>query len=246
MYNYKLFIAYDGTKYNGFQKQSLHPEKTIQGKLENVFSLLFKEPIQIIASGRTDAGVHAKEQVCNFHASSSMSFEDILAYCRQYLPKDIAILHLSLASPRFHSRYNAVRKKYCYTIDNQLFADPFMLKFAYHIPEELDIKKMQEASQKLIGTYDFKSFTSLKSKTKTTVRTLYDVHITTDHNMIKIYYEADGFLQHMVRIMTGTLIEVGLGLRGPGDLTLILENKVRSTSGPLAPAHGLCMEKVYY
>ncbi|WP_069997305.1 tRNA pseudouridine(38-40) synthase TruA [Cellulosilyticum sp. I15G10I2] len=246
MYNYKIFIAYDGTKFNGFQKQVLHPEKTIQGKLENVLSLLFKEPVQVIGSGRTDAGVHAKEQVCNFHTSVPLPPEDILTYCAQYLPKDIAILNLTLASPRFHARYNSSRKKYCYTIDNQFFADPFMLKFAYHIPDELNVEKMSEASKRLIGTYDFKSFTSLKSKKKSTVRTLYDLSITKDNHLIKIYYEADGFLQHMVRIITGTLIEVGLGLRQPDDLTIILQNEARSTAGPTAPAHGLCMEKVYY
>lgn len=246
MYNYKFSTAYDGTKYNGFQKQSLHPEKTIQGKLEHVFSLLFDEPIQIIGSGRTDAGVHAKEQICNFHASSQKTPEDILNYCARYLPQDIGLLSLSLASPRFHARYHAVRKKYCYTIDNQLFANPFMLKFAYHVPQKLHVDKMQEASKNLIGTYDFKSFTSLKSKKKSTVRTLYDITLTEEDGMIKIYYEADGFLQHMVRIITGTLLEVGLNLRSPEDLSSILQGHTRSMAGPIAPAHGLCMEKVYY
>ncbi|MDF2612924.1 MAG: truA [Clostridia bacterium] len=246
MYNYKLLIAYDGTKYNGFQRQTLHPEKTIQGKLENVLSLLFKEDIKVIGSGRTDAGVHAKGQVCNFHSSVSMNFDTILTYLAQYLPQDIAVLNLTLASPRFHSRYNVIRKRYCYTIDNNLFADPFMLKYAYHVPKPLDTQKMQCASQVLIGTHDFRSFTSLKSKKKTTVRTLSHISVSQDHNIIKITYEADGFLQHMVRIITGTLIEVGLGERDPNDLAVILQSAKRCAAGLMAPPHGLSMEEVYY
>jgi tRNA pseudouridine38-40 synthase len=246
MHNYKLFIAYDGTKYNGFQKQIVQSDKTIQGKLENVLSILFKQDIQIIGSGRTDKGVHAKEQVCNFHASVLMPCEDILAYLAQYLPKDIAVLRLSIASPRFHSRYNIIKKCYSYTIDNHLFADPFKLKYAYHIPQSLDIEKMRQAAQLLMGRHDFKSFTSLKSKKKPTLRTLMGIEITEKDSFIQIIYEADGFLQHMVRIITGTLIEVGLGLRDPLDLSVILENKERSTAGPTAPPNGLCMEKVYY
>jgi len=246
MNNYKLLIAYDGTKYNGFQRQTLHPEKTIQGKLENVLSVLFKEDIKIIASGRTDAGVHAKGQVCNFQSKASLTCEDILIYLAEYLPQDIAVLNLQLASPRFHSRYNAVKKRYSYTIDTNLFANPFMLKYTYHVPQKLDIIKMQLAAGHLIGTKDFKSFTSLKSKTKTTVRTITRIEVQEEQNIIKIIYESDGFLQHMVRIITGTLIEVGLGLREPDDVAIILDNSERSTAGPTAPPHGLCMEIVYY
>jgi tRNA pseudouridine38-40 synthase len=246
MHNYKLFIAYDGTKYNGFQKQIVQSDKTIQGKLENVLSILFKQDIQIIGSGRTDKGVHAKEQVCNFHASILMPCEDILAYLAQYLPKDIAVLRLFIASPRFHARYNIVKKCYSYTIDTHFFADPFKLKYAYHIPQALDIEKMRQAAELLIGRHDFKSFTSLKSKKKPTLRTLMGINIIEKDDFIQIFYEADGFLQHMVRIITGTLIEVGLGQRDPLELSVILENKERSTAGPTAPSHGLCMEKVYY
>lgn len=246
MYNYKLSIAYDGTKYNGFQKQSLHPEKTIQGKLEHVLSLLFNENISIIGSGRTDAGVHAKAQICNFHTISFITFEEVLNYCLQYLPKDLAIVDIALASPRFHARYNALKKQYCYSIDNALFANPFTLKFAYHISQELDLTLMNEASNLLLGTHDFKAFTTLKSKTKSTVKTLYSIDIVKEEHLIKIYYEGDGFLQHMVRIITGTLVEVGLHIKKPHDLTMILQNQTRSLAGPTAPSHGLCMEKVYY
>lgn len=246
MINYKLVIAYDGSKYNGFQRQSKHPEKTIQGKIEAVLSKLFEEDIQIIGSGRTDAGVHSHGQTCNFFSERSISLEEISDYLAAYLPKDIAIVGLSLASPRFHSRYNVVKKCYTYTIDNSKFADPFTLKYAYHVPQPLNIEAMQTASKHLLGKHDFKSFTSLKSKTKSTVRTIYAIDFNVTGSKIQITYEGDGFLQHMVRILTGTLIEIGLGEKQPNEIPHILEALERAKSGATAPAHGLCMEKVYY
>ena len=246
MHNYKIVIAYDGTKYDGFQRQSDHPEKTIQGKLEKVLSLLFKHDIQIIGSGRTDSGVHAKGQVCNFHSPCLLPCDEILLYLAQYFPQDIAVLTLSMASPRFHARYNVLKKRYCYTIDNQLFANPFMTKYAYHVSSPLDVAKMRQAASFLIGTHDFKSFTSLKSKKKSTIRKIITIEIIQNDNLIKIFFEADGFLQHMVRIITGTLLDVGLGIKDPNDVMPILEQGQRALAGPTVPPYGLCMEKVYY
>lgn len=246
MINYKLVLAYDGSKYNGFQRQSKHPEKTIQGKIEAVLSRLFDEEIQIIGSGRTDAGVHSHGQTCNFFSERSIPLEEISEYLFNYLPKDIAIMSIAIASPRFHSRYNVVKKCYIYTIDNQKFADPFTLKYAYHVPETLNIKAMEAASKYLLGKHDFKSFTSLKSKTKSTVRTIYAIDFHVTGSKIQISYEGDGFLQHMVRILTGTLVEVGLGMKSPEDIPHILEALERAKAGATAPAHGLCMEKVFY
>lgn len=246
MINYKIVIAYDGSRYNGFQRQSKHPEKTIQGKIENVLSQLFEEEIQIIGSGRTDAGVHSKGQVCNFHTKKSISDDQILVYLRQYLPQDIAVIKLSRASERFHSRYNVVSKCYSYTVDNGFFPDPFALKFAYHVPENLDLEAMLKASKLLLGEHDFKAFTSLKSKTKSTVRTIHAIDIVKTGDKITFTYEGNGFLQHMVRILTGTLLEVGLGTRTASSISDLLENKTRCEAGPKAPAHGLCMERVTY
>lgn len=246
MTNYKLIIAYDGSKYNGFQRQSKHPEKTIQGKIEDVLSKCFNTPVQIIGSGRTDAGVHAKGQTCNFHVESDYSPEALHRYLVTYLPKDIAVLSVSIASPRFHSRYNVVKKQYIYTIDNGYVANPFMLKYAYHVPETLDLKAIEEATHYLLGTHDFKAFTSLKSKTKSTVRTLTDIKIAKDADTITLTYEGDGFLQHMVRILTGTLIEVGLHQRTPESVGTVLTQGIRSEAGATAPSHGLCMNKVTY
>lgn len=246
MINYKLVLAYDGSKYNGFQRQSKHPEKTIQGKIEMVLSRLFEEDIQIIGSGRTDAGVHSHGQTCNFFSERSISLDEISDYLATYLPNDIALTNLSIASPRFHSRYNVVKKCYVYTIDNNKFADPFALKYAYHVKSPLNIEAMKAASTYLLGKHDFKSFTSLKSKTKSTVRTIYSINFHITDSKIQIAYEGDGFLQHMVRILTGTLIEVGLGEKSPEDMPSILDALERAKAGATAPAHGLCMEKVYY
>lgn len=246
MINYKLILAYDGSRYNGFQRQSKHPEKTIQGKIENVLSQLFEEDIQIIGSGRTDAGVHARGQVCNFYSEKDIDLEEMKAYLRSYLPGDIAVVELSIASPRFHSRYNVVRKRYVYTIDTGYFPDPFTIRYAYHVPEKLDIDAMEEAASYLLGEHDFKAFTSLKSKTKSTVRNIRSIAIRTDGNKLILTYEGNGFLQHMVRILTGTLVEIGLGKRDKEDIIRLLEGKERAHAGHKAPAQGLCMDKVFY
>lgn len=246
MTNYKMTIAYDGSLYNGFQRQTKHPEKTIQGKLENVLSKLFEEDIQIIGSGRTDAGVHARGQVCNFHAKKFLKEAQILDYLHTYLPRDIAIIKLGIASERFHARYNALFKRYSYTIDNGFFPDPFSLKFAYALSESLNIEAMKEASQHLIGEHDFKAFTSLKSKSKSTLRTIKTIDIEKKGSIIILTYVGNGFLPHMVRILTGTLIEVGLGKRTIDSIQDLFITQNRSEAGPKVPAHGLCMEEVIY
>ena len=246
MYNYKMSLAYDGTKYLGWQTQTKEPLKTIQGKLENVLSQLFNEQIHVIASGRTDAGVHAHMQVANFHATTYKDCNEILNYLHQYLPKDIAITDLKSASERFHARYNCLTKRYGYYIDTNLFADPFSIRYSYHVPASLDLESMEQAASFLVGVHDFKSFTSMKNKKKSTIKHIHSITITPTTNGIVIYYHGNGFLQHMVRIMTGTLIEVGLGHLQPEAIPAILEGKSRSLAGPTAPSHGLFLEEVFY
>lgn len=246
MYNYKMIIAYDGTRYIGWQRQATDPLKTIQGKLEHILSLLFDEEISVTASGRTDAGVHAIGQVANFQTKLYKSPEEILNYMAKYLSNDISIVELKLASERFHARYNCKYKMYSYTIDTGLFPNPFQTRFAYHFSESLDLENMKKAASYLLGTHDFKSFTSMKSKKKSTVRTITDIDITQVGSSIVIYYRGDGFLQHMVRILTGTLIEVGTGNRSPEDILHLLEVQKRSESGYTVPPHGLCLQKVEY
>lgn len=246
MYNYKMSIAYDGTKYLGWQTQSNQPLKTIQGKLQHVLSILFDEDIQVIASGRTDAGVHAKKQVANFHASSYKPSHEILAYLREYLPCDIAVTELKDASERFHARYNCLTKRYGYYIDTQFIADPFNVRYAYHVPESLDIDKMKEAATYLIGTHDFKSFTSMKNKKKSTVKCIHSIDFEATPSGFVIFYHGNGFLQHMVRILTGTLLEVGLGHLEPDAILEILAAKTRAMAGPTAPSHALFLEEAIY
>lgn len=247
MYNYKLTLSYDGSKYLGWQKQSTQPLKTIQGKLEHILSLLFETPIQVIGSGRTDAGVHARMQVANFHAPKFIEPEAIMTYFEQYLSQDIAILKIALASERFHARYNALGKTYTYTLDTNRFADPFETRYAYHVGKPLNLDAMQEAANHLLGTHDFKSFTSLKSKKKSTVKTIQSIHIEAlSGGQIKITYQGNGFLQHMVRILTGTLIEVGLNERTADSIPELLSACTRSLAGATAPANGLCLTTVHY
>lgn len=246
MYNYKLHLMYDGTRYLGWQRQSEQPEKTIQGKLEHVLSLLFEETIQVVGSGRTDANVHALMQVANFQSHRYLSPDEIKTYMAKYLPQDIAITYLDLASERFHARYNALSKRYCYTIDTGLFADPFKRNFSYHLGQSLDLDAMRKAASFLEGTHDFKAFTSMKSKKKSTVRKIFDITIVTDGPRICLYFHGNGFLQHMVRILTGTLIEVGLGHISPDTIPALLEAKTRSQVGPTVPAQGLCLQEVFY
>lgn len=246
MYNYKLTLSYDGTRYLGWQRQLSECNQTIQGKIENVLSKLFDMPIQIIGSGRTDAGVHAKGQIANFHAETYKDPEAILAYCFEYLPHDIAVTKVQIASERFHARYNATYKTYCYTLDLAKVPSPFTLRYSYSIVSALDIGAMKEAASLLIGTHDFKSFTSLKSKKKSTIKTITSIDFIEEGSYLKIYYSGNGFLQHMVRILTGTLIEIGLGEKAPHAIPLLLESKTRSLAGFAAPSHGLCLEEVHY
>ena len=174
MTNIKLYIQYDGSKYNGWQKQKEN-DNTIQGKIENVLSRMTGENISLIGSGRTDAGVHANMQVANFHTNFQGSIDDILNYCYEYLPKDIVVYDAFYVNERFHSRLNVKKKKYTYKICNKKFHDVFSRKYSYHIPEALNIKAMKEATTYLVGRHDFASFTAARSKKKSTVRTLYSI-----------------------------------------------------------------------
>lgn len=245
MRNIKITIAYDGSRYNGWQKQE-NTENTIQGKLEQLLSRMTGESIEIHGSGRTDAGVHSLGQVFHFHTESTMTTEDINEYMNEYLPMDIAVLDVKNAAERFHSRLNVKRKTYCYRIWNSPLANVFERKYSYHIKETLDVEKMKEASAFLIGTHDFKSFCANKRMKKSTVRMIESITFEKEGDMLSIRYRGNGFLYNMVRILTGTLIEVGQGLRQPEDVKDILESKNRENAGFTAPAHGLFMEGVEY
>lgn len=258
MRNFKMILQYEGTRYKGWQRQE-STDNTIQGKLESILSRMLQEPIEIQGSGRTDAGVHALGQVANFHADTNLSETEILRYMNQYLPEDIAVVSLKEAAPRFHSRLNATGKTYCYQIIQSELPHVFERRFSHRIEEKLDVDAMKRASQYLLGTHDFAAFTSAKKGKKSTVRTIERILFSQECSLVsqrisddavpdllKITYSGDGFLYHMVRIMTGTLLEVGMHSRKPEEVADILESGKREYAGALVPAKGLTLMEVRY
>lgn len=245
MRNIKMIVQYDGSNFKGFQRLKDN-DNTIQGKLEDVLTKLTNEKVELIGSGRTDMGVHALGQVVNFKTNHSGSVESIQKYLYKYLPESIVIKSISEEDDRFHSRYNAKSKVYLYKIDNSKYHNPFSRKFSCHIEKTLNVELMKEASEYLIGTHDFSSFASSKSKKKTHSRTIEFIDIKKEDSNISIYIKGDGFLYNMVRIIAGTLIEVGLGKIKPSDIKGILESKDRTNAGETAPAKGLFLYKVLY
>lgn len=245
MRNIKLIIQYDGSRYKGWQRLG-DSQMTIQGKIEDVLSKMAEENIEIFGSGRTDAGVHAFNQIANFKTSCQMTNYEILDYCYRYLPDDIVVKKVEKANEKFHARYNVERKKYLYRIWNHKYHDPFIRKYITHIPETLNLVNMRKAATCLVGEHDFTSFTTAKSKKKSRVRKIFEIDINKDDNIIEMMVEGSGFLHNMVRIMVGTLIEVGLGRMKPEEVSKILNKKDRSKAGPTAPAQGLFLYDVEY
>ncbi|MCM1134144.1 MAG: tRNA pseudouridine(38-40) synthase TruA [Clostridium sp.] len=256
MANYRIVLQYEGTRYQGWQKQG-NTENTIQGKLEAVLSKMTGQKIEVFGSGRTDAGVHALGQAANFHINSEgkkMDPSEIMDRMNLYLPEDIAVVSIAEASERFHSRLNAKGKTYCYRVINSDVPHVFDRKFAHTIEEELDVKAMEKALPYLMGTHDFKAFTSSKKSKKSTIRTIDTIRIERTgsasfgarQDEIRFWYSGNGFLFHMVRIMTGTLLEVGLHKRKPEDIAEILTLGLRENAGELVPAKGLTLMEVRY
>lgn len=251
MRNFKIIIQYEGTRYQGWQRQD-STGNTIQGKFEAILGKMTgKEMVQVDGSGRTDAGVHAYGQVANFKIDTDKTPQEVMDYINQYLPEDIAVISIEEVHERFHSRLNAKGKTYCYRIWNSPVHNVFDRRYVYELPEKLNVEEMQKAATLLIGKHDFKAFTSNKKSKKSTVRTVYEINIDYskidgDYKDITITYKGDGFLYHMVRILTGTLIEVGLGQRKPEEIEKLFDNATRDMSGALAPAKGLCLVEVEY
>ena len=243
--NYKLKIAYDGSRYYGWEHQP-DQELTIQGKLENVFSKMVDEEVEIIGAGRTDAGVHAKGMVANVFLDTDMTPDEIRDYANRYLPDDIALMDVKVAAERFHSRYNAVGKTYVYTCYYNKIKPIFDRKFVYTLDRMPDVEKMQKAASYLIGQHDFASFCSNPRMKKSTVRIVDNIEINKRGSYISFTYHGTGFLQHMVRILTGTLLEVGFGVREADSMPELIEAKDRKLAGYTAPAKGLCLMKVDY
>ena len=243
MKNYKITIQYDGTRYSGWQRQG-NTGNTIQEKFENVLNIMCSHKVEINASGRTDAGVHAICQVANFKCDTGYNCEQIMEYLNNYLPEDILVTSATEADDRFHARLNAVSKTYVYTIATKK-PDVFKRKYVYRVESKPDISKMITASEYFVGTHDFKGFCSDKTK-KSTVRTINSIEIKSGDSTIEIIINGSGFLYNMVRIISGTLLDIGLGKMDIGIINEVFETKDRTKAGTTLPAQGLMLKQVYY
>lgn len=243
MRNIKLTIQYNGENYCGWQKQN--DSLGIQGTIEQAIKEITKEDIKINGSGRTDAGVHALGQVANFNTDCKIPVDKIPNALNSKLPEDIAIINAEEKELGFHSRHCAKRKRYRYMIYNSPYRSPIYDKISYFVKYDLDFEKMKEEAQSWIGTHDFKGFMSSGSSVVNTVRTIYDIEISKQENLITIEVEGNGFLYNMVRILVGTLVDIGRG-RIDTDMLSIIRSKTRSMAGHTAPAHGLFLKKVDY
>jgi len=243
--NYKMVLSYDGSRYFGWEHQPNTP-MTIQGKLEQVLSRMTGQEVEVIGAGRTDAGVHARGMVANAHFETEFSEEEIRDYMNRYLPDDICVREVRQASDRFHSRYNALGKTYRYTCYVGGGKPVFDRKYVYVPEEQPDVERMRAAAEYLTGTHDFASFCSNPRMKKSTVRKVDCIEISRKGAYLYFAYHGTGFLQHMVRILTGTLLEVGYGKREPENMAELLEVRQRSQAGFTAPAKGLCLLKVDY
>ncbi len=244
MKNYRFLIEYDGTRYYGWQRQP--GQNTIQGKLESVLGLMCGSGTEVIGAGRTDGGVHAKGMVANARLDTTLSPEEIRDYLNRYLPDDIAVLEVKEAGPRFHARYNATGKTYCYTCFDGDVKPVFDRKYYTRLDEKPDVDKMRRAAELLIGEHDFRNFCVNPRMKKSTVRLVDRIEIQREGGYIRFFFHGTGFLQNMVRIMVGTLLEVGCGRMTEEQVQAVLENPERQKAGPTAPAQGLCMMNVDY
>ena len=248
MSTYCLTIQYDGSRYNGWQKQG-NTSNTIQEKLETLLGRLYGSAVEIAGSGRTDAGVHALGQTASYHIPEDLdrfSASELPGMINRYLPEDIRILSAKKCENRFHARLLAKQKIYEYRIDNGLFQDVFARRYSLHVPETLNLSAMEEAAAPLLGTHDFKSFCDNKRMKKSTDRRIDAITFHQTGSHLTIRFQGNGFLYHMVRILAGTLLEVGLGHIAAKEVAVILDGKNRALAGPALPPQGLFLVKVIY
>ena len=244
MRNIKLTIQYDGTNYCGWQKQN--NAKSIQEEIGRSIVKVTGEEVKLIGASRTDRGVHAQGQVANFMTASNIPADKFKYAINSNLPEDIRIKESELVDDSFHSRYDAVGKKYIYLIFNRRILNPLYRNYSYHVPYELNINHMEIAAKYFLGTHDFSAFMAANSSVKSTVRTIYDIELTRNKDLISVSIKGNGFLYNMVRIIIGTLVEVGSGKLSPHSIPQIIESKNRKTAGHTAAAKGLYLEEIYY
>ena len=243
MRNIKLTIEYDGTRYYGWQRQPIG--NTIQQEVEKAISKVIKEYVEVIGSSRTDSGVHAKGYVANFKTNVKMPAEKFRDAINCKLPRDIVIIKSEEVDLDFHARYSSKGKTYCYTILNREYPCAIDKDYVYYYRWKLNVEEMKKACKYFLGTHDFKAFQTPGGSVKTSIRTISDLHIETNVDKIKIYISADGFLYNMVRIIVGTLVDIGRG-RIDKSMEEIVASLDRGEAGHTAPAHGLFLKKVHY
>ena len=242
--NYKLTIAYDGTRFFGWERQP--DRETIQGKLESVLEKLCGAPVDVIGAGRTDAGVHARAMVASVRLDVKESCEEIRDYMNRYLPDAIAVREVKEAGERFHARYNAIGKTYRYTCFVGEVKPVFDRRYVTMLDYKVDVEKMRQAAAILTGEHDFRSFCGNPRMKKSTVRLVDSITIEQNKDRIHFTFHGTGFLQNMVRILVGTMLEVGRGYWEADYVQTILDAKDRKLAGPTAPPEGLCLMKVDY
>lgn len=244
MRNIKLTIQYDGTAYHGWQSQK--NAITVQEVLENAIYKLTGARPRVTGCSRTDTGVHAKHFVCNFGSETTIPCDKFPLALKSFLPKDIVCLSAEDESPEFHSRYSAKQKRYTYYIQNSVLPDAFKVNYAWHYSFPLDVEEMQKAAEAFLGEHDFIGFAASGFTVKTTVRTIYDISVTRDDDMVKISVLGNGFLYNMVRIMAGTLAFVGSGKINADEMEDIIASCDRKRAGITAPPEGLYLTEVFY
>lgn len=244
MRNIKLTIEYEGTNYSGWQYQD--NAISIQQVIEEAIESITGEKVKLIGSGRTDARVHALHQVANFFTNSNIPGDRFKYALNIKLPDDITIIDSQEVDKDFHSRFSATHKKYKYLIYNGEMPRALYRNFTYHIKNELNLEEMKIASQYFVGTHDFNSFMGPRSVVKSTIRTIYEIKIEKNNEIVEISIDGDSFLRNMVRIIVGTLVEVGLGRRNKEDILDIIKIRSREVAGHTAPPQGLFLEKVFY
>ncbi len=244
MRNIKLTIEYDGKDFNGWQKQ---PKKlNIQGEIERAIEEITGEKTELIGSGRTDAGVHSLGQIANFKTNSNIPIEKIPIALNTKLKRSIRIIEAEEVDERFHSRYNCKKKTYRYIINNSKNGTAIYRNLEYNFPEELDAQKMNEAAKKFIGEHDFKGFKASGTSSKSLIRTIYEATVVRKEDRIIIELTGNGFLYNMVRIIAGTLIDVGIGKINPEEIENIINSGDRKRAGKTLPPNGLYLVKVEY
>ncbi len=242
--NYKAVVQYDGTRYEGWQRHA--GKETIQGKIEKALEKVTGQEVPIIGAGRTDAGVHAKGQVINFHLPAACQVNTLEKEINEALPDDIFVMDVEETDNRFHSRFHAKRKTYVYRIRISSQKDVFYRRFIWQYGHMLDIQAMEKAIPYLIGTHDFTSFRGQKKMKKSAVRTIFSIEIKEKKGILTMAFTGDGFLPYMIRILVGTLVEIGEGKRDVEGLTSVIDAKERAQAGFTAPPQGLTLLSVEY